>query len=371
MPKINYASMFTLRKDGRYQVKYTDDAGKHTLYDKDPEKLYYKLQEAKKGAVIKPTTFKDVADSWEREHREKIEDRTWRNYAPHLKDMVSQYGETPIEEMEPVDIINDLARAKTKGWSATVVNTRKSIFRMVFDHAIVIGKLKYNPAVSVRLPKGLKRGKRTAPTQEQMELILNNVHAPFGLFPFLLLCTGMRKSEALALTWDDIDLKNKTISVTKSVDYTVDSKPVYKPPKTAAGYRTIPIISPLLTELERAAKERKNGPLFPQPDSSRGGPGGGIMSQKAYDTAWDKYCKSTGLEGITAHNLRHGAATLMFEFGVDEMTTQKVLGHSNIQITREIYTDLRESQLSKSADKFDAGVSDMVSNSRKPHKQGT
>ena len=42
--KINYAGMFTLRKDGRYQGSYTDKTGRHYLYDRDPEQLYYKLQ---------------------------------------------------------------------------------------------------------------------------------------------------------------------------------------------------------------------------------------------------------------------------------------------------------------------------------------
>ena len=38
--KMNYASMFTLRKDGRYMATYTDATGRHSVYDKDPEKLY-------------------------------------------------------------------------------------------------------------------------------------------------------------------------------------------------------------------------------------------------------------------------------------------------------------------------------------------
>ena len=366
MPKINYASMFTLRKDGRYQVKYTDESGVHYLYDRNPELLYYKLQAAKAGKPEAVTTFADMLDSWEREHREEIGERTWRNYRPHVAEMKEQYGKIPIERLESVDIVNDLARAKKKGWSATVVNTRKSIFRMICDHAIIKGKLRYNPAVSVRLPKGLKRGKRTAPTQEQMELILNSVHAPFGLFPFLLLCTGMRKSEALALTWDDIDLEQKTISVTKSIDYA--GTPKYKPPKTEAGIRTIPILEPLLSTLKEEKKNSKSSLLFPQPTTNRGGEGGGLMSEKAYENAWEKYCRATGLTGITAHNLRHGTATLMFEFGVDELTTQKILGHSRIEITREIYTDLREEKAQASAALFETGLSEMVSNSRKPHE---
>lgn len=360
--KSKYASLYTLRKDGRYQGSYYDENGvRKYVYDRDPEKLYEKLQakmnEQEKVHVV---TFKEAADGWEAEHRAEITDRTWKNYAPHLKDIVAQFGDTPIEEMEAADVANDLARAKAKGYSATIVNTRRSIFQMIFDYAVVQGYLKYNPVLSVKLPRGLKKGKRKAPNDEQIKIICQNIDKPFGLFPFFLLCTGMRRSEVLALTWDDIDLKNKVIHVTKSVDYTIHSKPKLKEPKTKAGIRDIPILDILLPYLKGG-----NGQIFPQPTTTRGGPGGGIMSDGAYQTAWKKYCKESGLKGITAHNIRHGTATLMFELHVDELTAQRILGHSRIEITREIYTDLRNAQLSKSVSKFNVGMSKMMSKTRK------
>lgn len=364
--KSKYASLYTLRKDGRYQGTYYDQNGiRRFVYDKDPEKLYQKLEE-KKSAVESPEaalTFADIADSWEREHRPEITDRTWANYAPHVKDMVSKYGSTPIVDMEAADVSNDLALAKAKGYSATVVNTRRSIFQMIFNHAIIKGLIKYNPAKYVKLPKGVKRGKRTAPTHEQMQVIFRNIDAPFGLFPFLLLCTGLRKSEALALDWNDIDLEKKEIIVTKSLDYTIGSKPKLKPPKTEAGIRVVPIIDILLPYLCGG-----KGPVFPCPPSTRGGKGGGLMTERAYEGEWLRYCKAAGLmdgekPSITAHNLRHGTATLLFENGVDELTTQKILGHSRIEITREIYTDLRNEQKAKSVSKFNRGMSKLMSKS--------
>ena len=60
--KINYASMFTLRKDGRYQGSYTDETGRHYLYDRDPELLYRKLQEAAQSPEQKEPTFREIAE---------------------------------------------------------------------------------------------------------------------------------------------------------------------------------------------------------------------------------------------------------------------------------------------------------------------
>lgn len=357
--KSKYASLYTLRKDGRYQGSYTDETGRHYVYDRDPEKLYEKLQ-AKQQQEVHVVTFKEAADGWETEHRAEITDRTWKNYAPHLKDIVVQFGDTPIEEMEAADVANDLARAKAKGYSATIVNTRRSIFQMIFDYAVIQGYIKYNPVSSVKLPRGLHRGKRQAPTDDQIKIICQNIDKPFGLFPFFLLCTGMRRSEALALTWDDIDLKNKVIHVTKSVDYTIHSRPRLKEPKTKAGIRNVPILDILFPYLKGG-----KGQVFPQPTTTRGGPGGGIMTEGAYNHAWEQYCQESGLTGITAHNIRHGTATLMFELDVDELTAQRILGHSRVEITREIYTDLRNAQLSKSVSKFNDGMSKMMSKAQK------
>ena len=75
--KIKYEDLFTLRKDGRYQGSYTDETGRHYVYDRDPERLFQKLQEAAQPKEEHITTFREIAENWEREHREEITMRTW------------------------------------------------------------------------------------------------------------------------------------------------------------------------------------------------------------------------------------------------------------------------------------------------------
>lgn len=360
--KIDYASMFTLRKDGRYQGSYTDETGRHYVYDKDPEALYNKLQSVTDPQEKSVPTFRQIAEDWERGHRETVMVKTWMNYEPHYKEIVSRHADRQIQEVTAQDVINHLTAAKAKGYSATVVNTIRSLYRMIFDYAIANDLAQYNPVISVRLPKGLHRGKRSAPGDVQIRKIFSNIDQPFGLFPVFLLCTGLRKSEALALTWDDVDFANQQISVTKSLDYTVGASPKLKPPKTEAGNRVVPIIDVLLEPLLEAHTSRTSEYIFPAPPSNRSGKGGGIMTLRGYEGAWQRYCELAGFvdeEGkptITAHNLRHGTATLMFELGVDELTAQRILGHSRIEITREIYTDLRAAQKLKSVSKFNDGM---------------
>lgn len=362
--KPRYADMFTLRKDGRYVATYTDDTGRHHLYDRDPERLYHKLKAA--TASQQAPTFCELAGQWERQHREEITSRTWTNYEPHYKDILARHKGKLPQDVTAQDISNHLTAAKAKGYSATVVNTIRSIYRMIFDYAIAQDQAQYNPVASVRLPKGLKRGKRTAPSDTQIKSIFAAIDQPFGLFPVFLLCTGLRKSEALALTWDDVDFENQQISVTKSLDYTCGASPKIKPPKTEAGNRIVPIIDVLLPYLQEAHSESTSDYLFPAPPSNRSGKGGGIMTLRGYEGSWLRYCQCAGFmedgkPSITAHNLRHGTATLMFELGVDELTAQRILGHSRIEITREIYTDLRTAQNLKSVSKFNTGMSEYLS----------
>lgn len=360
--KLNYAAMFTLRKDGRYQGSYTDKNGRHYVYDRDPERLFHKLQAAAAPEQDAPPTFQDIAEAWEREHREEITPRTWINYEPHYKEILAKHGSKEVAQVTAMDVINHLTAAKAKGFSATVVNSIRSLYRMIFDYAIAHDLAQFNPVVSVRLPKGLKRGKRTAPTDEQIKTIFAHADAPFGLFPLFLLCTGLRKSEALALTWDDVDFPSREISVTKSLDYTVGASPKIKPPKTEAGNRTVPIIDILFDRLQEVHSRSASPYIFPAPPANRSGKGGGLMTLRGYEGAWLRYCEAAGLIGgdgkptITAHNLRHGTATLMFELGVDELTAQRILGHSRIEITREIYTELRAAQNAKSVQKFNDGM---------------
>ena len=358
--KVDYASMFTLRKDGRYQGSYTDATGRHYIYDRDPAKLFQKLHEKENQSPQIPT-FRQIAEDWEREHREEIHPRTWNNYAPHYLDILIRHGHKHMQDVTALDVMNHLTTAKGKGYSATVVNSIRSLYRMIFDYAVVNDYAQFNPVHSVRLPKGLKRGKRKAPTDDEIKTIFANAGAPFGLFPIFLLCTGLRKSEALALEWSDVDLHGRTISVTKSLDYTNGAHPVVKSPKTDAGVRTVPIIDALYDLLADAHAHSTCHLLFPSQDSTRGGKGGSHMTLRGYEGAWLRYCEAAGFvedkkPTLTAHNLRHGTATLMFELGVDELTAQRILGHSRIEITREIYTELRAAQNAKSINKFNKGM---------------
>lgn len=360
MRKQDYAKLFTLRSDGRYQGYWHDldrfgkpSGRRHTICDKDPERLYQRIQEKEKPVQH---TLRSVADQWETLHRDEVKERTWANYKPHLDDIVAIYGDQDITQLTVADVAQDLQAAKCKSYSRTVVNTRRSIWRGIFDYAVSQRILPYNPAAAAKLPRGMKTGKRAAPPDEIMtEILASAEDTDFGFIPFFLLCTGVRRNEALQRLKSDIDTVNWELRI-----------PVAK---TEAGVRTVPLIRQLREPLQQWMKAHPGPWLFPYiPYHNRTGT---YMTDSNWETGWANYCKAHGWTDeedkptITAHNLRHGTATLLFEAGVDVYTAQRILGHANVKTTLEIYTDLRKKHEKKNVVKFDRRITRMIAKGKK------
>lgn len=161
------------------------------------------------------------------------------------------------------------------------------------------------------------------------------------MFAFLLLTTGCRRAEALALNYEDIDFKNDVIHITKSVTWE-HSVPELKLPKTEKGFRDVFLV-PYLKDI---LSKKKKGLLFP---SSKGN----LMTECQYTIAWHKYCKESGLNNyaeksclspITAHCLRHNYATILNEAGVD---TNKLCSYSAMQMKLQQKMCTQQSQNEK------------------------
>lgn len=368
--KIDYASMFTLRKDGRYQGSYTDETGRHYVYDKDPERLWHRLNDPKEE---KPLLFSEIAEAWQRDAWGKIRDGTIASYTAHYNRAVERFGDTVAAEIEPHDIATHLQILKAKGLAASTIKKQRVVYKQIFQYAMLdkdYGKvIRSNPALYVKLPDGLPRGKkREAPEDEIVKQIrANATTAYFGMFAFFLICTGFRKGEALAVQWKDIDFKQGTIRCGDAISYRSGTAKT-APHKTKSGYREVPLLAALSDVLKRPADAADTDYVFYGEDPSK------PLPKSTYDRRWKHYCIDMGFVAdepetrtskqgkvyvvhnytstLTAHDLRHGYATMLFEAEVDVYTAKDLMGHADIETTMAIYTHLRNKKKMSSLDKL-------------------
>lgn len=370
--KLDYASMFTLRKDGRYQGSYTDETGRHYVYDKDPERLWHRLNAPKEDSA---PLFREIARAWQDEAWEKIRDGTKSCYEAPFNRAVERFGDRRADDIEPHEISTHLQILKAQGLSASTIKKQRIVYKQIFDFASthkVYGKvIRYNPVANVKLPEGMPKAKqREAPEDEIVKQIRAKAEtAYFGMFAFFLICTGFRRGEALAVQWKDIDFKEGTISCGETITHRTGTAKA-APPKTENGYRVVPILPALAEVLERPKGAKQADYVFYGEDPAK------PMAQSTYNRRWLHYCKDMGFvtdepetrtstQGkvytvhhykptLTAHDLRHGYATMLFEAGVDAYTAKTLLGHADIETTMAIYTHLRSRKKQESIDKLKA-----------------
>ena len=149
----------------------------------------------------------------------------------------------------------------------------------------------------------------------------------------LLSSTGLRKSEALALKWDDIDFEKNVIHVTKTINVGFNNVELIAPPKTKESYRDVPLSKSLKADL---MKYRSNIYDFVFCKAN------GDHLNLATPAHWLQriYKNNSNLKQITIHGFRHTFATLMLQPGTGNTPkdVQKILGHSTIDMTLNIYT---------------------------------
>lgn len=332
--------MFTLRADGRFQTSFRDEAGRrHFLYDRDAERLLLRLQEATAKAAA-AWSFEQAADAWSGKHFARIAGKTAEAYAAPLRRVKDHFRGELAEDVSAQAVQAFLSDLGKRGFSRRSVQMHRDVLNMIFNNCILEGRLSYNPVASVSVPRGLPASKRELPSDAALEAVKRGAGEPFGLFALVCLYAGLRRGEALALRFEDIDRERRLIHVSRSVEY-VGNSPKIKGTKTAAGVRDVPLLAPLA-----AALPSGSGLIFARED-------GGPLSKTQYRKRWERYCSAIGFK-ISAHQLRHGFATILYEAGIPDKDAQELLGHSSIAVTRDVYTHLRQRQKAATAARLDA-----------------
>lgn len=338
------------RKDGRAVKKVMIEGEDKPKYfysskksDREANKDINQQMIAYQQKLCSKRSFKAVADDWNTDYRLRVPETTYKKHIKASYKRVLEYFKDvgDISEIESADVDAFIKTIINKQYSKKTVATHKSIVSMIFDYAIMQRYIKYNPVSIIRLPNGLPQEERELPTTEEMREINKHTEG-FDLLPFMILNTGLRKSEILAIKDFSIERKSKLIDVSYHVIHD-DNRPIYeKKTKTKKSERKAYLLDKVLDALP----ENFTGFLF-----SMNGDGKEPLTQRAFDCRWENYCKKYGLN-ITSHQLRHGFATMCFEAGLTEKEAQELLGHADIKTTMDIYTHIRKEYISQSVSKL-------------------
>ncbi len=336
------------RKDGRWQKSVTISGQRLYFYSNESTARQAELdimrqmleytQKEERGKL-----FSEVSEEWEEHHTPTISPTTAKRYSIFVKQLNVYFGDMYIKEISPKLVNMYLHKLELEQYSGKTIKDALSVLRLISKYANIQNYMSQDFTAYVSPPKGKPSEKREALTDAEIATVKNSIDKPFGFFAYFLLYTGCRKGEALALTWEDIDIENKVIHINKSL-YFEGVKPKLKEPKTTAGKRDIILLTPLAEKLTIPTK--KNEPIFK-------GMHGGYMNQSEYQRAWEQYTTIANLT-ITAHQIRHTFATLLFEADINVKDAQTLMGHSDIVTTQNIYTHIRQSRLQNTADKLNS-----------------
>jgi integrase len=244
---------------------------------------------------------------------------TYRTDLSRIKLFRQFLGSKGIEKLEGINpaVIEDFKSVVLRTSSANTFNHYLTLIKAMLNKAVAWRHLKENPLKNVKKLKSTNARQVRFLTPEEICAILEKAGDFMQRVIKILLYTGMRRSELVFLTWDDIDFHNKLI--------TVQSKPEIGFHPKSHRARSIPInpdLEQLLLDLPQRGKY-----LF---DDGKGRP---LHCKDYYTKQFEKILKMADVKNANLHTLRHTFASSLVMAGVDLRTVQELLGHSTIKVT--------------------------------------
>ena len=373
------------RKDGRYMARvYIGlDENKRkkfkTIYGKTKAEVKQKESEIrlKFNKGIDVTADQDTYGSWVRRwlavKKDLLTENQLNSYKSYLKHfaILEDYKLCKLTVADFQKIINELFKYNPNTGKPTAKKSLRE-FRaaanQVFEFAIENRAVEFNPVKYVKIPQNAPQKVRRALTEEEQARIINTPHMA-QLPAMIMMLSGLRLGECLALQWKDIDLVNATIDVHQTLKMQDGKSEVKQGAKTLASVRIVDIPKTLVNFLQT---QPAHSPFDYVVTTAHGK----LMTKTAWNRLWTSYIKELNfkygkfvkrpkskfdpkgipmmIEPFTAHYLRHTHATNLFYAGYDLLYVQHQLGHTRPETTMNIYTHFVKQKKKGDSTKLDA-----------------
>ena len=359
------------RKDGRWEGRYIaghDENGKairKNVLGKTQAEAREKLKQALEEAGAVDITKADgytvgawVLHWYKLYVQPNVRESTQRFYEGYIHQrVIPALGDIPLKKLRAGDIqqlyndtrehgrIRKEQKEKDPGMSVTYVRGLHTMLHGCLNRAVKERLIPRNPCDDCIVPKAQKAEMKILP-QESIGDYLREAERR-GVLPmfFLELCTGLRKGELVALRWEDLDPEKRTLRVDKQGVSVPGGGVKVTRPKTETSFRTLSVSQEVVRLLEQEHEKHPENPyMFPSPVT------GGMYYPDTINSLHEKILKGAGLKHIRLHDMRHTAATLMLQNGVDIKTVSGMLGHYDAGFTLRTYTHTTSRQQAEAAD---------------------
>lgn len=234
-----------------------------------------------------------------------------------------------------------------KALSNTFVRRVHAVLQAALKQAVKERLIPYNPCENCRIPPKDKKEMTILPP-EKIGRYLQEAEK-YGVLPmfYLELSSGLRRGELLALQWEDLNVKERILTVNKQVTRMEGELDVTEP-KTKNSVRKVALSQQAVDLLVQEHEQHPDNPiLFPSPRT------GGYWSPDAVSRINQKLLKSAGIEEhVRFHDLRHTFATMAISSGVDVKTLSSMLGHFSVGFTLDTYTHITNDMQRGAAEKI-------------------
>jgi len=288
------------------------------------------------------------------------------NFDRHIKPYI---GDIKLRDLTGSDLqwlynhLGDKGRVDNKGGlSGSTIRRIHNIIHQALDQAVAEDIVVKNVSNQVILKK-LQKQQFEPYTVEEVQQLLESTRNEW-LHPMiaLLIYTGIRRSELLALTWEDMSFEDRSISINKALtkQATADepSRYLVMPTKSEKSNRIIPMAEPIAAILNERNKELKMLKLksgdhsFNKDNLVCVDQNGQMMNGNLFTQRFKALLKKYKLRDIRVHDLRHSFATEQLKSGASAESVRDLLGHSNIQTTLNIYRHVDLDEKRDDIDRF-------------------